>query len=101
MLCNAYTICCTLYKRHAVPPRTVLDSKAVLPPPAGMDWCTLPWLVICRSKEYLPESINGYINIVLHFNYLGSDQASVTLNLSRGAGMITAQYYQVYYSCAQ
>lgn len=45
--------------------------------------------VIWRSKEYLPESI------VFHVNYLGSDQASVTLNFSRGAGMIIAQYYQV------
>ena len=45
--------------------------------------------MIWRSKEYLPESI------VFHVNYLGSDQASVTLNFSRGAGMIIAQYYQV------
>ena len=49
----------------------------------GLGW------VIWRSKEYLPESI------VFHVNYLGSDQASVTLNFSRGAGMIVAQYYQV------
>lgn len=49
----------------------------------GLGW------VIWRSKEYLPESI------VFHVNYLGSDQASVTLNFSRGAGMIIAQYYQV------
>ncbi len=54
-------------------------------------WVGVPGLgwVIWRSKEYLPESI------VFHVNYLGSDQASVTLNFSRGAGMIIAQYYQV------
>ena len=54
----------------------------------GLVYPGLGW-VIWRSKEYLPESI------VFHVNYLGSDQASVTLNFSRGAGMIIAQYYQV------
>ena len=54
----------------------------------GLVYPGLGW-VIWRSKEYLPE------NIVFHVNYLGSDQASVTLNFSRGAGMIIAQYYQV------
>ncbi len=54
----------------------------------GLVYPGLGW-VIWRSKEYLPESI------VFHVNYLGSDQASVTLNFSRGAGMIVAQYYQV------
>ena len=61
------------------------------PPPLcryGLVYPGLGW-VIWRSKEYLPESI------VFHVNYLGSDQASVTLNFSRGAGMIIAQYYQV------
>lgn len=59
----------------------------------GLVYPGLGW-VIWRSKEYLPESI------VFHVNYLGSDQASVTLNFSRGAGMIIAQYYQVCYSRA-
>ena len=54
----------------------------------GLVYPGLGW-VIWREKEYLPESI------VFHVNYLGSDQASVTLNFSRGAGMIIAQYYQV------
>ena len=54
----------------------------------GLVYPGLGW-VIWRSQEYLPESI------VFHVNYLGSDQASVTLNFSRGAGMIIAQYYQV------
>ena len=57
----------------------------------GLVYPGLGW-VIWRSKEYLPESI------VFHVNYLGSDQASVTLNFSRGAGMIIAQYYQVWVS---
>ena len=57
----------------------------------GLVYPGLGW-VIWRSKEYLPESI------VFHVNYLGSDQASVTLNFSRGAGMIIAQYYQVRYA---
>ncbi|KAL3161777.1 hypothetical protein ABBQ38_008871 [Trebouxia sp. C0009 RCD-2024] len=53
----------------------------------GLVYPGLGW-IIWRSKEYLPESI------VFHVNYLGSDQASVTLNFSRGANMIIAQYYQ-------
>jgi hypothetical protein len=40
-------------------------------------------------QEYLPEEL------VFHTNYLGSDQPSFTLNFSKGASMIIAQYYQV------
>ncbi|KAI8097851.1 glutamate decarboxylase [Gilbertella persicaria] len=42
---------------------------------------------IWRSKEYLPESL------IFNINYLGSDQASFTLNFSKGAAHIIAQYY--------
>eukprot|EP01024_Parvocaulis_polyphysoides_P027583 TRINITY_DN24984_c0_g1_i10.p1 TRINITY_DN24984_c0_g1~~TRINITY_DN24984_c0_g1_i10.p1 ORF type:complete len:361 (-),score=43.40 TRINITY_DN24984_c0_g1_i10:947-2029(-) len=40
-----------------------------------------------RSKEDLPEEM------VFHTNYLGSDQPSITLNFSRPACHIIAQYY--------
>ena len=73
-----------------------MDNKLCCPSPHcryGLVYPGLGW-VIWRSKEYLPESI------VFHVNYLGSDQASVTLNFSRGAGMIIAQYYQVCHPCA-
>lgn len=75
--------------------RTYFQKQGMNPPHPprprcryGLVYPGLGW-VIWRSKEYLPESI------VFHVNYLGSDQASVTLNFSRGAGMIIAQYYQV------
>ncbi|KAI8374989.1 glutamate decarboxylase [Choanephora cucurbitarum] len=42
---------------------------------------------VWRSKEYLPESL------IFNINYLGSDQASFTLNFSKGAAHIIAQYY--------
>lgn len=49
----------------------------------GVGW------VVYRSKEYLPE------HLVFHTQYLGSDQPSFTLNFSKGASHIIAQYYQV------
>ena len=33
--------------------------------------------------------------LIFHTNYLGSDQPSVTLNFSKGASNIIAQYYMV------
>ncbi|KAI9267326.1 glutamate decarboxylase [Sporodiniella umbellata] len=48
---------------------------------AGVGWC------IWRSPEYLPKSL------VFNINYLGSDQASFTLNFSKGAAHVIAQYY--------
>jgi len=48
---------------------------------AGIGWA------IWRSKEYLPQ------DLVFNVNYLGSDQASFTLNFSKGASHIIAQYY--------
>jgi glutamate decarboxylase len=32
---------------------------------------------------------------VFHDNYLGTDQINFTLNFSKGASQIVAQYYQV------
>ncbi|KAG0744636.1 hypothetical protein G6F57_009144 [Rhizopus arrhizus] len=48
---------------------------------AGVGWC------IWRGPEYLPKSL------VFNINYLGSDQASFTLNFSKGAAHVIAQYY--------
>jgi glutamate decarboxylase len=48
---------------------------------AGIGWA------IWRSAEYLPKSL------VFNINYLGSDQASFTLNFSKGAAHVIAQYY--------
>lgn len=48
---------------------------------AGVGWC------IWRSPEYLPKSL------VFNINYLGSEQASFTLNFSKGAAHVIAQYY--------
>ncbi|KAL2906965.1 Glutamate decarboxylase [Bienertia sinuspersici] len=49
---------------------------------AGVGW------VIWRSKDDLPEEL------VFHINYLGADQPTFTLNFSKGASQIVAQYYQ-------
>lgn len=48
----------------------------------GLGWC------IFRNKECLPDSL------VFHDNYLGIDQISFTLNFSKSAAPIVAQYYQ-------
>lgn len=53
----------------------------------GLVYPGVGW-VIFRSKEYVPEEI------IFHVNYLGSDQPSMTLNFSRGAAHVLAQYYQ-------
>lgn len=50
---------------------------------AGVGW------VIWREPEDLPE------DLVFRVNYLGTDQATVTLNFSRGASHVIAQYYQL------
>lgn len=49
----------------------------------GLGWC------IFRSREWLPESL------IFHDSYLGIDQISFTLNFSKSAAPIIAQYYQV------
>lgn len=48
----------------------------------GLGWC------IFRSQKYLPESL------IFHDSYLGIDQISFTLNFSKSAAPIVAQYYQ-------
>jgi glutamate decarboxylase len=48
----------------------------------GLGWC------IFKNKDCLPDSL------VFHDNYLGIDQISFTLNFSKSAAPIVAQYYQ-------
>jgi len=52
----------------------------------GLVYPGVGWSV-WRSKEYLPE------DLVFHMNYLGADQATFTLNFSKGASQVIAQYY--------
>ncbi|GAQ78495.1 glutamate decarboxylase [Klebsormidium nitens] len=49
---------------------------------AGVGW------VVWRRHEELPE------DLVFHVNYLGADQPTFTLNFSKGASQLIAQYYQ-------
>jgi glutamate decarboxylase len=49
----------------------------------GVGW------VVWRSAEYLPQEL------VFNINYLGADQASFTLNFSKGASQVIGQYYQL------
>lgn len=48
-----------------------------------MGWC------VWRSAEYLPKEL------IFNINYLGADQASFTLNFSKGASQVIGQYYQL------
>eukprot|EP00249_Psilotum_nudum_P014269 c24745_g1_i1 orf=450-1925(-) len=50
---------------------------------AGVGW------IIWRTKQDLPEELT------FHINYLGVDQPTFTLNFSKGASQIIAQYYQL------
>lgn len=45
--------------------------------------------VVWRSAEFLPQEL------VFNINYLGADQASFTLNFSKGASQVIGQYYQL------
>jgi glutamate decarboxylase len=49
----------------------------------GVGW------VVWRSPEFLPAEL------VFNINYLGADQASFTLNFSKGASQVIGQYYQL------
>ena len=57
----------------------IYDSK-VYP---GVGW------VVWRSPDFLPKEL------VFNINYLGADQASFTLNFSKGASQVIGQYYQL------
>ncbi|KAF2677667.1 glutamate decarboxylase [Lentithecium fluviatile CBS 122367] len=54
----------------------------------GLVYPGVGW-VVWRDPEYLPKEL------VFNINYLGADQASFTLNFSRGASQIIGQYYQM------
>ncbi|ORZ01684.1 glutamate decarboxylase [Syncephalastrum racemosum] len=52
----------------------------------GLTYPGVGW-ALWRSAEYLPK------DLIFNINYLGSDQASFTLNFSKGAAQIIGQYY--------
>ncbi|KAI9049004.1 hypothetical protein LZ554_006853 [Drepanopeziza brunnea f. sp. 'monogermtubi'] len=54
----------------------------------GLVYPGVGW-VIWRAPEYLPKEL------VFNINYLGADQASFTLNFSKGASQVIGQYYQL------
>jgi glutamate decarboxylase len=58
----------------------ITKSKIVYP---GVGW------IIWRSPEFLPQEL------VFNINYLGAEQASFTLNFSKGASQVIGQYYQM------
>ncbi|TVY27619.1 Glutamate decarboxylase [Lachnellula hyalina] len=54
----------------------------------GLVYPGVGW-IIWRQPEYLPKEL------VFNINYLGADQASFTLNFSKGASQVIGQYYQL------
>ncbi|KZF24101.1 glutamate decarboxylase [Xylona heveae TC161] len=54
----------------------------------GLVYPGVGW-VVWRSPEFLPQEL------VFNINYLGADQASFTLNFSKGASQVIGQYYQM------
>jgi glutamate decarboxylase len=54
----------------------------------GLVYPGVGW-VVWRDPKYLPKEL------IFNINYLGADQASFTLNFSRGASQIIGQYYQL------
>ncbi|RHZ70288.1 hypothetical protein CDV55_102633 [Aspergillus turcosus] len=54
----------------------------------GLVYPGVGW-VFWRSAEYLPKEL------IFNVNYLGAEQATFTLNFSKGASNIIGQYYQL------
>ncbi|KAF2749682.1 glutamate decarboxylase [Sporormia fimetaria CBS 119925] len=54
----------------------------------GLVYPGVGW-VVWRDPKFLPK------DLIFNINYLGADQASFTLNFSRGASQIIGQYYQL------
>ncbi|OJJ48439.1 hypothetical protein ASPZODRAFT_61761 [Penicilliopsis zonata CBS 506.65] len=54
----------------------------------GLVYPGVGW-VFWRSPEYLPK------DLIFNINYLGAEQASFTLNFSKGASHVIGQYYQL------
>ncbi|KAI8365339.1 glutamate decarboxylase [Radiomyces spectabilis] len=52
----------------------------------GLTYPGIGW-AIWRSPDYLPK------DLIFNVNYLGSEQASFTLNFSKGAANVIGQYY--------
>ena len=75
---HKYGLVCVLSSRMNA--KLLADRLQVYP---GVGW------VVWRSAEYLPKEL------VFNINYLGADQASFTLNFSKGASQVIGQYYQM------
>jgi glutamate decarboxylase len=72
----------------------------------GLVYPGVGW-VVWRDPEFLPKgefvSHHSYIQfrvliaaeLIFNVNYLGADQATFTLNFSRGASQVIGQYYQL------
>lgn len=54
----------------------------------GLVYPGVGWLIL-KNKTDLPEDLIFYVN------YLGSEEATYTLNFSRGSAMVIAQYYNL------
>lgn len=54
----------------------------------GLVYPGIGWLIM-KDKNDLPEELIFYVN------YLGSEEATYTLNFSRGSSMVIAQYYNL------
>jgi glutamate decarboxylase len=54
----------------------------------GLVYPGVGW-VVWRSPDHLPQ------DLVFNINYLGADQATFTLNFSKGAAHVIGQYYQL------
>jgi glutamate decarboxylase len=54
----------------------------------GLVYPGVGW-VVWRDPEFLPKEL------IFNVNYLGADQATFTLNFSRGASQVIGQYYQL------
>jgi len=54
----------------------------------GLVYPGVGW-IIWREPKFLPKEL------VFNINYLGADQASFTLNFSKGASQVIGQYYQL------
>ncbi|KXT11200.1 hypothetical protein AC579_826 [Pseudocercospora musae] len=54
----------------------------------GLVYPGVGW-VVWRDPDFLPKEL------IFNINYLGADQASFTLNFSRGASQVIGQYYQL------
>jgi glutamate decarboxylase len=75
--------------RHLFCPSQIMTVKYLLTcTQYGLVYPGVGW-VVWRSAEYLPKEL------VFNINYLGADQASFTLNFSKGASQVIGQYYQL------